>query len=250
MSRCAKDDISGTSAVSPTRIPQGSLRFLRPDQPHFRLAGDYFEALLNRERHRATDMVMGALDNGLALSELYLNVFAPVQYEVGWLWQQGLISVGHEHYCTGTTQMIMAMLYPRLFRTKRGTRRLVAACVSGELHELGLRMLADYSVLKGWDSDFLGADTPVDGVLRMLEERPAAVLAISVTMHYHLEQAEDLIRAVRTSPRIAETIILVGGYSVRIVPSMWQSLGADGTADDAVAAMALAERLLVEREKK
>jgi MerR family transcriptional regulator, light-induced transcriptional regulator len=213
------------------------------------LAERYIEALLARERSRATDMVMGALDEDVSLEDLYLHVFQTTQYEIGRLWERGQISVGHEHYCTNVTQMLMAMLYPRLFRGPRGHRRLVAACVQGELHELGIRMLADLFTLRGWDSDYLGANTPPDAVIRMLEEVPADVLAVGVTLHTHLEQAEKLIRSIRAVPALHDLPILVGGYSLRVTESLWRQLGADGTAADAGAAIAVANALTDARRR-
>lgn len=211
------------------------------------LARSYLEALLLRKRHRAIDLVMEALEEGTTIEDLYLHVFQMTQYEVGWLWENGVISVGHEHYCTNSTQMTMAMLYPRIFEGAHGPRRIVSACVQGELHELGVRMLADFFTIHGWDSDFLGANTPIDGVLRMLEEAPTDLLAISVTMHTNLENAERLIAAVRASHG-TKIPIFVGGYSIRTVGSLWRKLGADGTSHDARQAIDLAERILSVRE--
>lgn len=223
--------------------------FILRDAPLGVLAENYLEAMLACERNRAGDLVMEAVDRGATLRDIYLHVFQPVQYEIGWLWQSGLISVGHEHYCTNSTQLIMSTLYPRLFSGKQSGKRVLAACVQGELHELGLRMLTDFFEMDGWDTQFLGANMPVDGVVGILEEWGADVLAIGVTMHYHLDEAQRLIRAARDSSRGRDTVILVGGYTCRVVDNLWQKLGADGTAADAQQAIELASRLTEGRPK-
>ena len=230
-------------------IAADSPRFIDPSSKLGALACRYLDALLARERGRATDIVLCALDEGTQLEDVYVDIFQAAQYEVGALWERGVISVGHEHYCTNATQMNMAMLYPRLFRTEQGQGRLVAACVQGELHELGVRMLADLFTCRGWNSDYLGANTPPDAVIHMLEETPADLLAIGVTLHTHLEQAEKLIRGVRSVPALRNLPILVGGYSIRVTDSLWRKLGADGTADDARAAVALAHDLIDSRRR-
>ncbi len=217
--------------------------FILRDAPLGDLAEKYLGAMLTCERNRAGDLVMEAVERGVGIREIYLHVFQPVQYEIGWLWQSGLISVGHEHYCTNATQLIMSMLYPRLFSGKRARKRVLAACVQGELHELGLRMLTDFFEMDGWDTQFLGANMPVDGVVGILEEWSADVLAVGVTMHYHLEEAQKLIQAARASSRGSDTVIIVGGYTCRVVDNMWQKLGADGTAANAGLAIELATRL-------
>lgn len=224
-------------------------KFILRDAPLGKLAENYLEAMLACERNRAGDLVMEAVERGTSIRDIYLHVFQPVQYEIGWLWQTGLISVGHEHYCTNSTQLIMSMLYPKLFSGKRSGKRMLAACVQGELHELGLRMLTDFFEMDGWDTQFLGANTPVEGVVRILEEWRADMLAVGVTMHYHLDEAQKLIGAVRGSPRGRDTLVLVGGYTCLVVDNLWQKLGADGTAPDARHAIELASKLIERRPK-
>ncbi len=108
------------------------------------------------------------LDVGTPLGSLaseYLEVFAPVLREVGRLWQLGQATVGQEHLVTAATQLAMAQLYPRTFATPRIGRTIVVAAVGGELHEIGARMVADLFELGGWDSHFLGANTPTNAVI-------------------------------------------------------------------------------------
>ncbi|HEY5309978.1 MAG TPA: cobalamin B12-binding domain-containing protein, partial [Casimicrobiaceae bacterium] len=51
--------------------------------------------------------------------------------------------------------------------------------VSGDLHELGARMVADFFEMEGWDSYYTGANTPTGGVVQAIVERRPDVLAIS-----------------------------------------------------------------------
>jgi len=227
----------------PQNITHDNLRFLTPAAPLANLAMGYLEAMLARERNRATDLVMAALDGGAPIRDIYLQVLQPVQYEIGWLWQSGKITVGHEHYCTNATQLVMSLLYPRLFTGEVGAKRILATCVEGELHELGLRMLSDFFEMDGWNTDYLGANTPQDAVVSALEEKQADVLAIGATMHYHLEEVEKLIDAIRRSDQAKAVKILVGGYTFSAVDNLWKQVGADGTARDADQAITLANQL-------
>ena len=105
---------------------------------------------------------MDAIQHGTSVHDIYLHVFQRSQYEVGRLWQTNQISVGQEHLCTAATQLIMSQLYPLIFGTERKNRRIVAACVGGDLHEIGIRMVADFFEMDGWDTFYLGADVPTD----------------------------------------------------------------------------------------
>lgn len=94
------------------------------------------------------------------MKSIYLEVLQPVQREIGNLWQTNEVSVAQEHYCTAATQLIMGRLYPYLHLAPRNGKRVVVACVGGELHEVGARMVADILEMEGWDSYYLGANTP------------------------------------------------------------------------------------------
>ena len=59
---------------------------------------------------------------------------------------------------------------------------MVAACAASELHEIGVRMAADFFEMEGWDTFYLGANTPAESVIRTLVERKADVLAVSATI--------------------------------------------------------------------
>ena len=216
--------------------------FIDPTTATGMAAAAYLDHLLAGRRREAADLITDCLDRqGIALREVYLGIFQPAQYEVGRLWQENLISVAHEHYCTATTQLIMAGLYPRIFSERRAGRTLVACCVGGELHELGMRMVADFFELDGWDTWFLGGNTPDDAVVRMTAEKGADVLAISVTYNLHL--AKRLVAEVRKSPNCQGVRILLGGFPFTRRPDLATSMGADATAGDATEAVRTAVRL-------
>lgn len=205
------------------------------------LASEYLDLLLAWDRRGALGRVLDAVDKGRSVKEIYLEVLQPVQYELGRLWQANRINVAQEHFCTAATQLVMSQLYPRLFLGPRSGKTLVATSVSGELHEVGIRMVADFFEMEGWDSWYLGSSMPARDILSSLEAHGADVLAVSVTMAYHLDEAIRLIDLVRDSEWGRQGRILVGGRQFALVPDLWLQLGADGFAQDAEAAIKVAE---------
>lgn len=227
----------------PDDLPCG----IADDQPHAALARAYLAALLEGNRQQAATLVSDALDAGVEVREIYLHVFQTTQHEIGRLWQTNRVSVAQEHYCTAATQLIMSQLYPRIFAGPRCGRTMVAACASGDLHEIGVRMVADLFELDGWDTHYLGASVPADDVVQTVIDRGADVLAASATLTVHVPRVAALIAAMRAAPTRSDVVILVGGYPFSLVPDLWRDLGADGSAADAGAAPRLAARLLAER---
>jgi methanogenic corrinoid protein MtbC1 len=228
----------------PSHLPEGA--------PLSSLARAYLDALLGGDRRAASHLILDAAQVGTPVQDLYLRVFQPVQREVGRLWQMNRLSVAQEHYVTAATQLIMSQLYPRIFSTSRVGRCLVATCVGGELHEIGVRMVADLFEMAGWDSYYLGANTPLRGVLQAVEERQADVLAISATLTVHVGQVRAMIERVRATDRVRADgrapVILVGGYPFLLSPELWRRVGADGFAIDAQEAVQVANALVDARE--
>lgn len=209
-----------------------------------RLASQYMAALLRGQRREAAELIMAAVDDGVSVKDVYLGVFQPSLYEVGRLWQTNQISVAEEHYFTAATQLVMSYLYPRIFGTAQKDRTIVAACAGGELHEVGMRMVADFFEMEGWDSYYLGANTPHDSLVKAVREKKPHVLALSATMSFQIPAVGKVIREVREDAALDGVKILAGGYCFRVDPDLWRRLGADATAADAQQAVEVADRLV------
>jgi MerR family transcriptional regulator, light-induced transcriptional regulator len=140
--------------------------------------------------------------------------------------------------------MIMSQLYPMLFSGPRKEQTFVSACVGGELHEIGARMVCDFFEMAGWKTYYLGANTPVSGIVKMICDRKADVAGISVTISFNVSAAKEVIRAIRDDARCRDTKVIVGGYPFVIAPELWKTIGADGFAANAADAIELAGRLI------
>ncbi|MHC4140513.1 MAG: cobalamin B12-binding domain-containing protein [Planctomycetota bacterium] len=217
---------------------------LDPKQPHGELALRYLEAILAGRRNDAADLIVTAVESGTSVSEVYSKVLQPAQVEIGWMWHQDEISVADEHFATATTEMVMSMLRPHFTPAPAKGRRVVATSVRGDLHALGVRMVADHFEMAGWDSIHLGANTPNEDVIRSLSDHEADLLAVSVTSMLHLRDVGELIRAVRDNSATAGVKVIVGGVPFGLDADLWQELGADGWAPSAEAAVGVGNGLL------
>lgn len=225
-------------------MPATAAPCLEPGQRLEPLAREYVRALLGGYRQAAGQLVFDAVDRGASVRELYLQVFQPALREVGRLWQTRRISVAQEHFCSAATQVLMSQLLPRSLPAPRRGRAVVVACVSGDQHEVGARMVGDFFAMAGWDAYFCGANTPNEGVAESAVERAADVLAVSASMGCHLHTVQELLERVRADPRCAASRVMVGGHPFTVDPALWRTVGADGTAADAEAAVVLAEQWL------
>jgi len=119
----------------------------------------------------------------------------------------------------------------------------VVTSVAGDLHEIGARMVADFFEMDGWDTVYLGANSPSSAVVEEMKERGAEGLALSATMTPHVSAVAELIQEVRKDPEAGSRWILVGGYPFGVDPDLWREVGADAMALDALEATGTAARL-------
>jgi methanogenic corrinoid protein MtbC1 len=200
------------------------------------------DSLLLGKQAFATKYVMDLVAGGVSIQDCYLEIIQPVQQEVGRLWHNSEISVGMEHYVTSASQVIMSQFYPSIMNHDKTGKSLLTACISGEQHELGLRMVADLMELEGWDTYFLGSNTPLFTIPQLAISKKVNLLAISVTLSTHLEKLEQLISMCREE--IPQLKIMVGGYPFNVDRNLWQKMGADGYGTNAMDAINVAEQLV------
>jgi methanogenic corrinoid protein MtbC1 len=222
-------------------------REAQPDSsPLSPLARRYLEALLAGNRGEAGRLVLRALERGEPLQGVYRQVFERTLREVGLLWEQGKVGVAKEHYCSLCTQQIMSQLYPRLLEAKKPGRGLtcVSLTVTGEYHEIGGRMVADFLELEGWRTYFLGSNLSYQDTLQAVRELRPDLLALSATMSHNVASGAGIIRLIRESPPPERVGILVGGQAFQADPEAWKQVGADGYAANAEEAVAEAGRIV------
>jgi methanogenic corrinoid protein MtbC1 len=227
-----------------SRSPETITSFISPKSPQFGLANEYLTALLQGDRRQGSQLIIDAVAQGTSIKDIYLEVFQPCQQEIGRMWQTNQVSVAQEHFSTAATQMIMSQLYPYIFATKKNNQSMVATSVSGELHEIGMRMVADFLEMEGWDTYYLGANTPTESILRAIKDRNAKIIAISATIPFHVSKVTELVTQIRAYTFGSPVKIMVGGYPFNISHGLWQQVGADGYARNAQDAIAVAEELL------
>jgi methanogenic corrinoid protein MtbC1 len=110
-----------------------------------------------------------------------------------------------------------------------------------------MRMVCDFFELQGWHTYFLGANTPDRDVVRMVQERRANLLGVSVALTSNVHLVRRLTSRVRQTPGLERLPIMVGGLPFLINPGLVARVGGNASARDARDAVTRAEQLL-ERE--
>ena len=166
----------------------------RVSDPLPALRRSFTRCLANGDAEHASQVIDDLLKTQRPLLEIYLEIIAPALVSIGDSWCTGEIGVGDEHLATQIVTQQMDRLRS-LFVTPepRSPYRVLVACVEGEQHFVGARMLTDLCLLKGWGVDFLGANTPTSAVVEMAARRHAHLLALSATMDPGMKHVRRLL---------------------------------------------------------
>jgi len=191
----------------------------------------YLRELLDGNKGKVYDELVQAMEQGVRLQDLYMNVIEPALIEIGQQWEENKISVGHEHYFSEATVNILAQLNSHIRVAENKKYRAVLLCTHGEEHSIALKMINNLLEEDGWETYFMGTNVPMDSLLLLLKEKDIDLVALSITMNYHLNGTESLVKVIKNSNLKKPVKILVGGRALSHDPLLWRTLGADGFAN-------------------
>jgi methanogenic corrinoid protein MtbC1/DNA-binding XRE family transcriptional regulator len=200
----------------------------------------YLDALARGDAARAEALVAEARAAGWSTPRIYLELLAPAQVEIGARWRAGRLSVADEHLATQITLSQMEHLRESLAPAPARGLRAVVACVEGEPHAVGARMLADFLAMDGWAVDYLGPGTPSRDLADFVARRRPDVVALSVTQAERLPALAEAAAALR---RLAPAPRIIAGGAALGRRADAAALGVDAVAGDALAGAQQARQL-------
>jgi MerR family transcriptional regulator, light-induced transcriptional regulator len=172
---------------------------------------EFLDSLIFGDRAMCLDYAQKYLKHNSSIIELYEDVFKKSLYEVGELWELNKISVASEHLSSAIIESMLNEYYAEITSVNKINKTVVIACVEDEYHQIGAKMINDVFELNGWNSFFLGANTPSNELISFLKNIKPELLAISVSLYFHIPKLEIMIQQIRKE--LPELVVLVGGQA-------------------------------------
>jgi corrinoid protein of di/trimethylamine methyltransferase len=139
----------------------------------------------------------------------------------------------------------MAVLEPELKARRQQLKSaggVVIGTVRGDIHEIGKSLVATMLSANGFDVHDLGVDVPVEKFVETVKQSGAVLVGLSALLTTTMGGQKTVIEALRAAGLRERVRVMVGGAPVT---QKWATdIGADGYAQDAVAAVDLATRLV------
>jgi methanogenic corrinoid protein MtbC1 len=197
-------------------------------------------ALLSGEQARALDLMNSCIDEGCSLSDFEQHVIQPSLYRIGEKWQGNQVTVAQEHLATAIVQSVMTIGLLRSPPPPSTGKRILLACVEGNHHAIGARMVCDAFQLAGWTVDFLGADVPTTSLVGHIVGRKYDLIGLSVSFPQQLSVVRDVIAQLTERMGVERPPIIIGGIAINRFDQLAHLVGADASCADAQSAVAYA----------
>lgn len=200
-----------------------------------RLLADELLRYLERQDPVAAAAHTAALvAQGLPLDQLVDEGLAPAMVEVGARWEAAEWSVVDEHRATTVAEAALSAAAAEC-EASESLGEVAVACVEGDWHSLGARMVAEVLTAHGWTVQFLGASHSTSLLLEHVRRRRPQAVLLSCAFPTALPALVLAVRGIHE----AGLPVYVGGGALGDGPGRAASMGADGWAAGAGEAVAL-----------
>lgn len=198
-------------------------------------AGRLVDRLLANDENGAWAVVEQALTGGRSPEEVHTDILAPALVIIGERWQRGEITVADEHQASAIVLRLIGRLGPRFRRRGRSRGTVIVTAPPGDRHSIPTALAADLIRARGFTVIDLGADVPVDALVRSASQ---ADHLVAVSICASTAGNEDAIAEATAALRDAvEAPVVLGGGAIRDADHA-RSLGAtvhSASFDDVVA---------------
>lgn len=204
----------------------------------------FFDA---EDKEKAVAYILDKLKNQeIDVIDLYTKVLTPMLNNIECDLEDRRICIWKEHVKTAIIRTIVECSYPYAIRKRNELGRKPAGkaaviCPPDEYHDLGARMAADFFTIAGYETIYVGGNTPYKDFYNAIETIRPDVVAISVSNYYHLVATKKMVEQLRTAVN-NQVKIVVGGYAfAHDTENKLQTVGADIHAGSFSDILALSE---------
>ena len=201
-------------------------------------------ALLRGDQRAAMAIMQSCMEAGRSLVDVEMHLIQPALYSIGEKWQTNQVSVAQEHMASAIVQSLMTWGLIQSSPPAPNGKRILLACVEGNHHATGLRMVADAFLLSGWEVQYLGANVPSRSMVEQIDAWRPDLVGLSVSFPQQLKVVKSVITLMTTQLGEQRPPVIIGGLAINRFRQLTGVLGADGSGLDAEAALTAAQRLL------
>jgi len=179
---------------------------------------DIHKSVRDREFIKVKDILVKSAHLGIDDTSLVFGILQPTLNNIGLMWEAGLIDAGQEHAYTDIVIQTLELLSVRSPHTDTYRRSaqpaVILACVNGNFHSVGIRMLEYYLAINRVPSYMLAPGVPASEIAAAVTRLKPVVLGLSFAISFQATELEN-IKQVLSACSPPAPAVYVGGSPIR-----------------------------------
>lgn len=202
------------------------------------------QAVIDGEPEDAEELAKQALDQGLDPLACINEGLTKGIDQVGELFASGEYFLPDLIIGGEAMKAALAILEPALAgnQEREVLGRVVLGTVKGDLHEIGKTLVGTMLAANGFLVTDIGTDKPAADFIAAVKETKATLVGASALLTTTMREQQKTIEALAEAGLRGQVKVMVGGAPV--TQSWADKIGADAYAENAIAAVAVAKRLV------
>lgn len=165
--------------------------------------------------------------------DIYQGVITRAMHQVGEWYDAGSIEILHEHLASAIAERCLIRVHQSRTPLVRQQALALVGCAAGNFHTLGARMVCDVLAAKGWETKFLGANTPTESILAAARLHSPRIVLVSLCQVSPTAQEFAVFAALRElKTDLPQLVIGAGGQAVINFRTQIVEAGADFACAD------------------
>jgi 5-methyltetrahydrofolate--homocysteine methyltransferase len=204
-----------------------------------------FTAILDGEQAAVTENVQVALEAGLSPETVLKEGLVAAMTEVGQRFEAGEYFVPEMLAAARAMQGGLKLLKPRLVQAGvRAAGKVLLGTVAGDMHDIGKTLVGMMLEGAGFEVVDLGTDVKPEAFAEAVRAHQPDILGLSSLLTTTMPGMIFTVQALTEAGLRVQVKVMVGGAPV--TSAFAETIGADGYAPDANAAVKLARSLMGE----
>jgi methanogenic corrinoid protein MtbC1 len=182
----------------------------------------FLKILETENKDQALLFILNLLEEGRDIVSIYEDYLIPSLADFNCLLKDEEICIWKEHTRTSIIRTILEASYKYIIEKRKpfNQKKIIVLCPQEEYHEIGAIIINNYFSLMGFDSSYIGANTPSGDILSAIKVLKPDYIALSVTNYYNLVITKKLTEKIKeTFPSVK---IVLGGQAFNHPDSLAQ----------------------------
>ena len=211
------------------------------------------QAVIDGDQEVTVNEVKTALTNGIDPLKILNEGLTPGAELVGKYFEEGTYFLPQLMLTGRALKAAMEIIVPIIKEQQADlpggdTGIVVLATIQSDVHDIGKNLVSTMLSAGGFMVHDLGVDVPIDTIINKAIEINAEIIGCSALLTTSTPYLRDMINLLEVRGLRKRFKVIIGGAS--ITPEYASSIGADGTAANALGAVKLARKMVVAHKQE